>query len=79
MAFHGILYVSISIGTHGASIYQIALHPSHVIKMFDDFATNLVVAINYEPLCDVKTLMGLTYIYVANVGGNTKFEQTCSK
>lgn len=47
--------------------------------MFDDLATNLIVATNYEPLCDVKILMGLTYIYVANVGGNTKFEQTCSK
>jgi hypothetical protein len=47
-----------------------------VIKMFDDLAINLVVATNYEPLCDVKILMGLTYIYVANVGGNAKFEQT---
>ncbi len=50
-----------------------------VIKMFDDLAINSVVATNYEPLCDVKFLMGLTYIYVANVGGHTKFEQTCSK
>ncbi len=33
--------------------------------MFDDLATNSVVATNYEPLCDVKILMGLTYIYVA--------------
>jgi len=54
-------------------------YKSFVIKMFDDLATNSVVATNYEPLCDVKILMGLTYIYVANVGGNTKFEQTCSK
>jgi hypothetical protein len=50
-------------------------YKSFVIRMFDDLATNLVVATNYEPLCDVKILMGLTYIYVANVGGNTSLRK----
>lgn len=30
--------------------------------MYDDFITNLVATSNYELLCDVKIVMGLTYV-----------------
>jgi hypothetical protein len=33
-----------------------------VMKMFKDLATNHVVATNYELVCDVETMMGLTCV-----------------
>jgi hypothetical protein len=30
--------------------------------MYDNFITNLVATSNYELLCDVKMVMGLTYV-----------------
>jgi hypothetical protein len=33
-----------------------------VMKMFEDLPNNLVIATNYELLCDVETMMGLTYV-----------------
>jgi hypothetical protein len=30
--------------------------------MYNDFITNLVITFNYELLCDVKIVMGLTYV-----------------
>ncbi len=53
-------------------------YKSIVSQMFDDLSTNSIVATNYELVwCGNHNAM--TNLYVANVGANTKFEQTCSK
>jgi hypothetical protein len=37
-------------------------YKSIVMKMSKGLPTNLVIAINYELLCDVERMMGLTYV-----------------
>jgi len=34
-----------------------------IMKMFENLPTNLIVATNYELLCDVGTMMGLTCMW----------------
>jgi len=37
-------------------------YKSIVMKFFEDLPTNHVVTTNYELLCDVETIMGLTCV-----------------
>jgi hypothetical protein len=46
--------------------------------MFDDHSTNSIVATNYE-LVWRGNHNAMANLCVANVGANTKYEQTCSK
>jgi SET domain-containing protein len=49
-----------------------------MIKMFNDFVTNPIVATNYMNSC-VKWKQWWVDLCVTNIGNNTKLKQTCSK
>jgi hypothetical protein len=48
------------------------------MKMSKDIICNLVAAINYELICDVETIMGLTCVFPM-LEAMQSFEQACSK